>query len=328
MTMHLPRRALGTGLMGAGLITAFARTTRAQGAYPTRAVQVVVPYAPSGGTDLTAREVAQALTTELGQQVVILNRPGAATIVGTQLVAEAPPDGYTLLMDSFPLVANPSLYRKLPYDSAKALAPIARISNAPTVLVATPDQPFKTAAELVAYCKKNPNSLNYASFGIGSGAHLAAELFQAVTGVKLVHIPYDGGGPAATAVISGEVQLLFSSLLPVLGSIKGGLMRAIAVASSSRSALLPDVPTFAEGGIGYDTGTWFGLLAPAATPAPIISRVSAALVKAVGGPPLRDQIIAQGAEPIGDSPAEFGAFIQSETARWRDVIARAHIEVQ
>lgn len=300
----------------------------AQEVYPSRPVQVVVPYAPGGGTDLTAREVMAALSTELGQQMVILNRPGAASIVGSQIVAASRPDGYTLLMASLPLVANPSLYKALPYDTAAAFAPISLVNNAPVMVVANPALPVRNAAELVAYCKANPEAVNYASFGVGSGGHLAAELFQSVTGTKLFHIPYDGGGPASTAVISGEAQLLFSSLLPVLGSIKGGLMRPIGLAGDKRLPLLPDVPTFLESGIPYEDGTWFGLLAPKATPAAIVETISRALTKAAANKALREQMTAQGTELIAGSPAAFAEFIRTETARWAGVVARAQIEPQ
>ncbi len=327
MPILITRRTLA-GALPSAIALGRAVHAGAQVPFPTRPIQLVVPYAPSGGTDLTAREIAEALTRQFGQQVVIVNRPGAATIVGSQIVAEARPDGYTLLMDSLPLTANPSLYRKLPYDSAAAFAPISLVSNAPTVLVANPSLRAKTARELVDYVKANPDTVNYASFGIGSGAHLAAELFQSVTGTRLVHIPYDGGGPAATAVISGEAQLLFSSLLPVLGSVRGGLMRAIALAGEHPSPLLANVPTFASCGIAYETGTWFGLLAPAATPAPIVDQLHAALVKALADPALHGQILSQGADAIGDTPAEFAAFIRTETIRWAGVIARAGLEKQ
>ncbi len=327
MAILMTRRTLA-GSLTAAMVLGRACKAGAQAPFPTRPIQLVVPYAPSGGTDLTAREIADALTRQLGQQVVIVNRPGAATIVGSQIVAEAKPDGYTLLMDSLPLAANPGLYRKLPYNSATAFAPISLVSNAPTVLVANPSLPARTAQELVAYIKANPDTVNYASFGIGSGAHLAAELFQSVTGTRLVHIPYDGGGPATTAVISGEAQLLFSSLLPVLGSVRGGLMRAIALAGDRPSPLLPDVPTFASGGIPYETGTWFGLLAPAGTSAPIVDQLHAAVVKALADPALHGQIQSQGADAVGDTPAEFAAFIRTETARWAGVIAHAGLEKQ
>ncbi len=289
---------------------------------------MIVPYAPSGGTDFVARELAHGLSERLGQQVAVVNKPGAATIVGSELVAKAKPDGYTLLMTSFPLAANPSLYKTLPYDSRRAFAPISLITNAPTVLVVNPALPAKDPTALIAYAKAHPGQLNYASYGIGSGAHLAAELFQSVTGTKLVHVPYSGGGPAAKAVIAGEVQLLFSSALPVLGSVKNGLLRVLGVAAPHRIAALPDVATFREAGIAYETGTWFGLLAPAGTPDAVIARVHDASVQTLAAPALRAQFEAQGAEIVGNTPAEFRRFIGEESERWAAVIARAGIPKQ
>jgi tripartite-type tricarboxylate transporter receptor subunit TctC len=296
--------------------------------YPVRPIEMVVPYAPSGGTDFVARQLAHGMSGLLGQQVLVSNKPGAATIVGTELVAKAKPDGYTLLMTSFPLAANPSLYEKLPYDAARELAPISLVTNAPTILVASPQFPASTAQELIAYCKAHPGEVNYASYGIGSGAHLAAELFQSAAGVKLFHVPYEGGGPAASAVMRNEAQLLFSSALPVMGSVRDGLLHAIGVADGKRLPALPDVPTFRESGVDYATGTWFGLLVPAGTPQPIIDRIATSVISTMNEPVLRKQIADQGAQPLGTQPATFAEFLRTETARWASVISRAGIAKQ
>ena len=319
---------LRTILFGALLVSGagVASSARAaEDAYPVRPIQIVVPYAPSGGTDFVARQLANGLSGRLGRQVVVANRPGAATIVGSELVAKSKPDGYTLLMTSFPLAANPSLYAKLPYDAARDFAPISLITNAPTVLVVTPKFPAADVKTLVAYCKAHPGDVSYASYGAGSGAHLAAELFQSITGVKLLHVPYEGGGPAARAVIAGETQLLFPSALPVLGGIKGGQLRVLAVASATRLPALPDVPTFREAGVDYATGTWFGLLAPAHTPDAIIAKLHAGVAATLATPSLRAALADQGAEIVGDTPAEFARFLHEETQRWAAVIARAGI---
>jgi len=319
---------LWIGRLAAGLGLLAPAVALAQDGYPSRPVQMIVPYAPSGGTDFVARQVANGLSRRLGQQVLVVNRPGAATIVGSELVAKAKPDGHTLLMTSFPLAANPSLYASLPYDSRQDFAPISLITNAPTVLVANPALPVRSAADLVMYATTHPDQLNYASYGIGSGAHLAAELFRLATGVKLVHVAYQGGGPAAAAVVSGESQLLFSSALPVLSSIEGGLLRAIAVAADRRLAALPDVPTFRESGVDYVTGTWFGLLAPAHTPVSIIARIHEDVSATLADTGLRAQLAAQGADVVAGTPEEFARFIADETRRWADVIARAGIPKQ
>ncbi len=296
--------------------------------YPARPIQIVVPYAPSGGTDFVARELANGLSAQFGQQVVVANRPGAATIVGTEVVAKARPDGYTLLMTSFPLAANPSLYAKLPYDAARDLAPISLITNAPTVLVVTPKLPVADVMALLTYCRERPGELGYASYGNGSGAHLAAALFESVTGIKLLHVPYEGGGPAARAVMGGETQLLFSSALPVLGNIKASQLKVLAVAANARMAALPDVPTFREAGVDYETGTWFGLLTPARTPEPIIDKLYEGVAATLASPALRAQLAGQGADVVGSPPAAFAEFLHRETERWADVIARTGIAKQ
>ena len=234
--------------------------------YPTRAVELVVPFAAGGGTDLLARLVAEGLSKRLGQSFVTLNRPGGNTNTGTLQVVKSPPDGHTLVMASIGLAANPSLYRKLAFDPLTDLAPISLLANSPTVLVVPPDFPANSVPEFIAHLKAHPGALNYASYGAGSGPHLATELFRSMTGLDIVHVPYSGGGPAVVGVMSSQVQMLFASVLPVLGAVRGGKLKAIAIASAERSPLLPDVPTFKESGLDYRTGTWFGLLAPAKTP--------------------------------------------------------------
>ena len=237
------------------------------------------------------------------------------------------PDGYSLLMASIGLAANPSLYKKLPFDPLADLAPISLIANAPTILVVHPSLPVDTVPALIAYLKERPGTLNYASYGAGSSSHLAAELFQATTGTKMVHVPYSGGGPAALGVVSNAVHMLFPSLLPVLGMVRGGTLKPIAVAAEQRLPLLPEVPTFRESGIDYRTGTWFGVLAPARTDAVIIARLHGAVVDLLQEPAARDKLIEQGAEVVGNSPAEFRAFIQDETERLAVVIRSAGIQL-
>ena len=295
--------------------------------YPTRAVEIVVPFAAGGGTDLLARLVGEGLSKRLGSSFVTLNRPGANTNTGTLQVVKSAPDGHTLVMASIGLAANPSLYRKLPFDPLTDLAPISLIANSPTILVVPTSLPVNSLAELTAHLKTRPGALNYASYGAGSSPHLAAELFRSLTGVDIVHVPYSGGGPAAVGLMGNNVQMLFASVLPVLGLVRGGQVKAIAIASDRRLPLLPDVPTFNESGLDYRTGTWFGLLAPAKTPDGVITTLHRHVVDTLREPVVHSRIVEQGAEVVGNSPAEFRAFIKNETERLAAVIRNAKIQL-
>jgi tripartite-type tricarboxylate transporter receptor subunit TctC len=319
------RPLLRTALFATALV-ACAAPAHAQN-YPSRSVELVVPFAAGGGTDLLARLVADGLSKRLGQSFVPLNRPGGNTNTGTLQVVKSAPDGYTLGMASIGLAANPSLYRKLAFDPLADLAPITLIANSPTILVVPPEFPANTVAAFVAHLKAHPGALNYASYGAGSGPHLATELFRSLTGVDIVHVPYSGGGPASVGVMGNSVQMLFASVLPVLGLIKSGKLKAIAIASNARSPLLPDVPTFRESGLDYVTGTWFGLLAPAKTPENIIARLHGSTVDTIREPAVRERIVEQGAEVVGNSPDEFRAFIKNETERLATVIRNAKIQL-
>lgn len=300
----------------------------AQESYPAHPVDIIVPFAVGGATDLAARLVADGLTQRLKQPFVPLNRPGANTNVGTLAAVRARPDGYTLLMASFGLVANPSLYRNLPFDPLRDLAPIALIASTPTILVINPALPVKDFGELIAYAKARPGVLNYASYGTGSSPHLVAELFQFLTGTKMVNVPYGGGGgPAALGVITNAVQLLFPSVVQVLGPVQGGSMRALAIGSQQRLGLLPEVPTFREAGVPLTFGTWYGLLAPAKTPEPVIARLAAAVRDLLADPAVRAKLSGEGAEPGDLGPAEFAAFLRDETARLSAVIRNANIRL-
>ena len=287
--------------------------------YPVRPITMVVPYAPAGATDIVARILAKEMSAGLGQSVVVVNRAGAGSILGMQSVARAEPDGYTILMASVPLVINPSLYREVPYAQSD-LTPISLISNTPSILVINKDVAARNLTELLALMKANPGKLNYASFGIGSGAHLAAMQFEHLTGVKLVHVPYRGGGPAATAVMGGEVQLTFSGIPNVLGGIQGGQLRTIAIATEQRIATLPEVPTFRELGVNYTQGTWFGLLAPAGTPEPIIRRLYEVSRQVLQRPEVRKSILTQGAEVVASTPEQFGRVIAEDTKFWGELL--------
>jgi tripartite-type tricarboxylate transporter receptor subunit TctC len=295
--------------------------------YPSRPVEVVVPFPAGGGTEIVTRYLSDGLAKRLGQPFVVLNRPGANTNVGTLAVVRSKPDGYTLLVASFGLAANPSLYKKLAFDPQIDLAPITLIANSPTVLSVPLALPVNSLAEFIAYLRARPGELNYASYGVGSSPHLAAELFQRMTGTKMVHVPYNGGAPAAVGVMSNQVQALFSSVVTVLGGLRGGTLKAIAVAAERRSELIPDVPTFAEQGLAYDTGTWYGLLAPAKTPSAIIDTLHRNSIAVLADPIVRARILEQGAEVVASSPAEFRAFIKDETERIGRVIRDASIQL-
>jgi tripartite-type tricarboxylate transporter receptor subunit TctC len=295
--------------------------------YPSRPVELIVPFAAGGGSDLLARLTGEGLARRLGQTFVVINRPGANTNIGTLSVARAKPDGHTLLMASVGLAANPSLYSKLNFDPRADLAPITLLANSPTMLVVPPALPIASLSEFIAYAKARPGELNYGSYGAGSGPHLATELFMAMTGTRLVHIPYGGGGPAAVGAMTNQVQALFASVLPVLGMVRGEKLKPIAIASEHRSALLPNVPTFAEAGLDYHTGTWFGLLAPARTPAAIVARLHRETVGTLGETSVRDRLAEQGAEVVGNAPDEFRSFLGEETERLSRVIREAGIRL-
>ena len=327
MTQRVPALLRVAILQAIGVLSLAAAVPAQAQNYPTRPVELVVPFAAGGGTDLLARLVAEGLGQRLGQSFVTLNRPGANTNTGTLQVVKSAPDGHTLVMASIGLAANPSLYRKLAFDPLADLAPISLLANSPTILVVPPDLPVNTAAEFIAYLKAHPGALNYASYGAGSGPHLAAELFRAMTGVDFVHVPYSGGGPAAVGVMGNNVQMLFASVLPVLGLVRSGKLKAIAIASQARSPLLPDVPTFKEGGLDYRTGTWFGLLAPARTPDTIVETLYKQVTDVLGVPSVRDRIVEQGAEVVGSTPGEFRAFLKEETERLAVVVRNAKMQL-
>ena len=318
-TPSVPALLVSTAALAATIATAHAQD------YPTRPVEMIVPFAAGGGSELLARLIGDGLAKRLGQPFVVLNRPGANTNLGTLSAVRSKPDGYTLLIASIGLAANPSLYKKLAFDPQTDLEPITLIANSPTVLAVPPSLPVNSLSEFVAYAKARPGDLNYASYGVGSGPHLATELFQGMTGIKMVHVPYGGGGPAAVGAMTGQVQALFSSVLPVLGMIRGGTLKAVAIASDRRSELLPDVPTFTEGGLDYRTGTWFGMLAPARTPPDIIATLNRATVTLLRDQGVHAKLVEQGAEVIANSPAEFRAFIRDETERLAGVIRRSNI---
>ena len=328
--MSLRRRSL----VGFGLVAAVSPRLRAQGAWPTRPVRIVVPFTPGGTTDILARALAPELGKAFGQTFIVENKAGAGGNLGADVVAKAPADGYTLLMGTVGTQSiNPSLYPKMSYDAAKDFAPITLVAGVPNVLVMNP---AKAAAagitdvrSLIAYARAHPGKLNMASSGNGTSIHLAGELFKSMTGTYMVHFPYRGSGPALLDLIGGTMDLMFDNLPSALPQIKAGKLIALAVTSSARSAALPDVPTVAEAGPvkGFEASSWFGLLAPAGTPAEIVNRVQQESAKALGSPALKERLLSQGALPGGMAPAEFGRFIAAETTKWAAVVKTSGAKV-
>jgi tripartite-type tricarboxylate transporter receptor subunit TctC len=301
---------------------ALAATGAAAQTYPAKPVRFIVPFAAGGGSDLVARTVAQKITEALGQPVVVDNRAGAAGTIGAEVAAKSPPDGYTLLLGSNgPLAINPSLYAKLPYDAARDFAPVSLVTVMPFVLVVHPALPVKSVKELIALAKARPNQLNYGSPGNGSTTHLANELLKSMTGMQITHVPYKGVAPAATDLISGQVQMMSGDLSTLLPHVRSGRMRALAVTSAKRSSLLPDLPTVSEAGVrGYDASGWFGVLVPAATPPAIVERLNGAITKGLAAPDARERLGALGGEIAANTPAQFGAHIKNEAAKWGKLI--------
>ena len=298
--------------------------------YPAKPVTWVVPFPPGGGTDISARTVATKLTDKWKHSVVIENRSGAAGILGTDAVAKARPDGYTLLIVNVGITSiNPALYAKLPYNPDTAFTPISLICELPFVLMASPSFPPNSVKELVAYAKANPGKVTFASSGQGGSPHLTAEIFQLATGTKMTHVPYKGGGQAMPDLMAGHVDLLFASVLESSGHIKSGKLKGLAVTHAKRSPALPDVPTLAEAGVkDAESGSWIALLAPAGTPAAIVAKVGADLKEAVQAPDVKEKLVAQGAVPQASTPAELQALINSDLARYGRIIREKGLKAE
>ena len=298
----------------------------AQAGWPNKPVHIVVPFAPAGTTDILARALAPELGKALGQTFIIDNKPGAGGNIGADAVAKAAPDGYTLLMGTVGTHAiNAALYPKMPYDPVRDFVPIVLVAGVPNVLVMNPAKAavdkINSVADLIRYAKANPGKLNMASSGNGTSIHLSGELFKSLTGTYMVHFPYRGSGPALLDLIGGTMDLMFDNLPSALPQIKAGKLKALAVTSAQRSAALPDVPTVAEAGVkGFEASSWFGLFAPAGTPADIVNRIQQETAKALQSPVLKERLLAQGAIPGGQSPAEFARFIAAETTKWAQVV--------
>jgi tripartite-type tricarboxylate transporter receptor subunit TctC len=297
--------------------------------YPSKPVRLVVPFAPGGTTDVLARLLGQKLSEGLGQQFLVDNRPGAGGNIGTELAAKAPADGYTLVMSFDGTMAiNPSVYRKLPFDAQKDLAPVASMAQVPLLIVVHRGVAAANVAEFVALAKANPKRVNYSSAGHGSTGHLTGELFAARAGIEMVHVSYKGGGQAVQDLLGGQIQMLVTALPTVEGHLKGGKLRALAFTSARRVAGAPDVPTLAESGYaGFDVLSWYGVLAPAGTPAEVVRKLNGEINAIVQAPDVRARLVALGAEPTGGTPEQFAAAIRADTARWAKVVADAAIRI-
>jgi tripartite-type tricarboxylate transporter receptor subunit TctC len=295
--------------------------------YPLKPVRLIVPFVPGGNTDIIARIVAPEMSKALGQQLVIDNRGGAGSVIGTEAVAKSPPDGYTLLMVSAAHTINPALAKKLPYDSIRDFAPITVVADVPTAFAVHPLLPVKNVKEFIALARARPGQLNYSTAGRGTVGHLSAELLSSMAKIKMVHVPYKGTGQSITDLIAGHVQLQFSSMPAVINHARSGKLRLLAQTGAKRSAAASDIPTMVESGVpGFIVSSGFGLLAPAGTPRPIIDRVHGALVKAINEPSVRNNLSGQGAEPVGNTPEAYDAFNRAEIAKWIKVAREAGIE--
>ncbi len=298
-------------------------------AYPAKALRIVVAYAPGGSNDIIARAVGQKLSEAWGVSVIIDNRPGGNTVIATDNVAKSPPDGHTVLLTPPSFVTNPALLLKLPYDTLRDFASVSLLNINPQVLVVNPSVPARTARELAMLAKSRPGGMSCSSSGSGGANHLACELYMTMASVKLVHVPYKGNAPALLAVATGEIDLSINSIIASMALIKGNRVRALAVSSLRRSNALPELPTLDEAGFkGYEAVAWAGFTVPAKTPAEIVSRLNAAVVKIVHLPELKERMVADGSEPVGNSPAEFRAFLQDEIRKWRKIIQMAGLKAE
>ena len=316
-------------LAAATLAVASMGSALAADAYPDKPLTMIVPFSAGGTTDILARIVGQALGQELGQTIIIENKPGAGGNIGAQQASRAKADGYTLFMGTVGTHAiNQALYKKLPYDPVKDFAPLSRVANVPNLLVAHPSRPYKTVQEMIAYAKKHPGEVTYGSPGSGASPHVSGALFQSMTGAELTHVPYKGSAPAISDLLGNQIAVMFDNMPSAIQHVRSGKLRPIAVTTAKRSPELPDVPTIAAAGVpGYEATSWFGLWAVAGTPAPILTKLQTALTKVLKDPAVAKKIAAQGGEVVIETPAQFDAFIKSEAAKWGKVVKESGAEV-
>ncbi len=323
--MFMPLKRIRCNTLPIGVFAGFAALTLLPAAaadYPVKPIRMLVGFAAGGGTDTTARAVAQKMSASMGQQIIVDNRGGAGGNIATELVTKAPPDGYTILMGTIAALAiNPTLYGNLTFDPLKDLAPVSQAVNQSNILVAHPSVPVKSVKELVALAKAKPGQLTFGSSGVGGTGHLAGVLFDTLAGTKLTHVPYKGGGPAMIELIGGQVNLVFATPPTAVPHIKSGKIRGLAVTTLKRSTIMPDLPTIAESGLkGYDANNWYGVVVPAKTPQPIIAKLNTEIIKALSAPDLKELFFSQGLEPAPSTPEQFGAYIKSELSKWAKVI--------
>lgn len=299
----------------------------AQGNYPNRPVRIIVPNAPGSSGDITARLIAQPLSERLGQQVVVDNRAGAGTMIGGEIAAKSPPDGYTLLMGFATLAINPAIYKKVPYDALRDFAPITEVVFLPGILVVHPSLPVKSVKELIVLAKARPGEIPFASAGKGGYSHLSMELFMSMAGIRMLHVPYKGTGPGVIDLLAGHISVGTFNALSAVPHVRSRKLRALGVTSARRAVVVPEVPTIAEAGVpGYETTQWLGLLAPAGTPREIIVRLHKESVAVLRMPDIKERLAKDGAEPVASSPEEFAAHIGSETTKWAKVVKSAGIQ--
>lgn len=334
--VHFLRARLGTtsglsGLSAAFLLTvaALSMTANAQQPFPIRTIRLIVPSLPGGGTDISARLITPKMSEQLGQQVVVENRAGAASMIGSELVARAAADGYTLLMGIATLTTQPHIIRKLPFDVVKDFAPVSQAVALPNVLVVHPSLPTRTVKELIGFARTHPNQLSYASAGVGSNLHLTMELFLTSANIKMVHVPYKGSGGAMVDLISGLIPVMTTTSLSVMPLIRSGRLRALGVTSAKRSQALPEIPTIAEAALpGFEAVQWYGVLAPAGTPRDVITRLHTAVTRALQDNVVRERLRSDGAEPVGNTPDEFAAVIRNDLVKWARVIKAAGVTAE
>jgi tripartite-type tricarboxylate transporter receptor subunit TctC len=332
LQMHA-RRSTQSLLLFAGvaLLTGSMQVTNAGAAaaeqnYPTRALRIVVPFAPGGGTDILARLLGARLAEAWSQPIVVDNRPGGATVIGMELVAKAPADGYTLLISTGNFTVNPALFPKLPFDTGRDFMPVSMLATAPNVLVVHPSLPVKNVRELIAFARPRPRQINYGSSGNGGTGHLAMEMLKQMAGVDLVHIPYKGGGPALNAVLMGEVSVLFNNMIATVPHINSGRLRALGVTTKARSSIVPEIPSIAESGLpGFEATGWFGAFVPAGTADAVVQKLASEIGRIVNLKDVRELLLGQGAVPIGNSSREFGEFIRVDIERWKLTLASIRI---
>ena len=316
-------------LLTLATLSAFAAVPATAQSYPTKPVRIIVGFTPGGGVDINARLLAPKLAEYLGQQFIVDNRPGAGTNIANELVAKSPPDGYTILINTAAVAINMSLYKKVNFDTLRDFAAISVFSQSPNILVIHPSVPVESVKELVALAKAKPGALNFSSAGSGTTQHLSGELFNLRAGTKIIHIPYKGSAPSLTGLIGGEVEMTFANIPAISAHVKSGRLRPLANTGPKRSAQLPEVPTMAEAGVkGVDVVVWYGLLAPAATPAAIVNTLGGAISKATKDADTRQRLLDQGADPIGSSPDEFAKLLKLEVTRWAEVVRISGAKVE